>query len=446
MEDTVIISGAFVRDTGVWCGQVEVINGIITRIGHQLGEPTHTFPLEMLIFPGMGDIHVHAREDMTGAHNYKEDYDTVARAAINGGVVHIAVMPNTPHPLLTIDDLEWHRARCASAQMPQVHNLHYVGIGPGTRPITSANGANVPYKVFTGPSVGSLFFSSEHELCDTLCHYAGQHVSFHVEDYEVLCRQAGAATHDLRRPEECVETALAYVLKMIEEYDIKAKLCHWSCAGRSIEMIVAHRRRGFTTTIEVSPLHLYFDTDMIDAQPELWPYLQANPSLRGRAHRLVLIDALRSGFIDYLATDHAPHTLAEKFNIFGGEAAYHMLLAADAAECRRLSCRDGVSGTPQLDTYGHIAAWLMHDHHFTAHDIHRVCCANPGAFVNQFHDGDGRFGHIDVGYYGSFTVIDPTSTTTIIRPDLKTKAGWSPFEGVVFPGRVRTIIKGMLVK
>jgi hypothetical protein len=61
-----------------------------------------------IVFPGMGDIHVHAREDETGEQCYKEDYDTCQAAAINGGLVHISVMPNTPAPLLTEHQLQWY--------------------------------------------------------------------------------------------------------------------------------------------------------------------------------------------------------------------------------------------------------------------------------------------------------------------------------------------------
>jgi len=70
----------------------------------------------------------------------------------------------------------------------------------------------------------------------------------------------------------------------------------------------------------------------------------------------------------------------------------------------------------------------MKEHNFSPVDIYRISCFNPGQFVNQFHDGPGKFGQIDVGYYGSLTVIDPDYPTTITRDTLKTKVQWSPFE------------------
>ena len=147
--------------------------------------------------------------------------------------------------------------------------------------------------------------------------------------------------------------------------------------------------------------------------------LQMNPPLRSREDRLAMIAALKSGEIDYLATDHAPHTLEEK--------------------------AQGVSGVPHLDTYAAFTTWLLRDHGFTPQDIARVCAANPGAFVREFLPPEcGRgFGRIAEGYMGSLTILDPNAPGTIRREEMRTKCAWSPFEGITFPGSVRaTIVRG----
>jgi len=438
--EKVIVEGNCANAGQEFHGQIEIIGGVIARVGKKLGKADHVFDDNHLIFPGMGDIHIHAREDEAGTQSYKEDYGTVTAAAINGGVVQVAAMPNTPQPLITDERLAWHRNRCKD--LP-VSFVHYAGIGPGTRPLK----AHVPYKVYTGPSIGPLFFRSERELRQALQHYKGKPVSFHVEDYGVLVKNGGRPTHDKRRPVECVEAALGYVLQMIEEFGLDAKLCHWPCGGKSFGMIRRHRKRGFRTTIEGSPLHLYFDTDMLGKKPELWPYVQMNPALQGKRHRLQLIKALKEGFIDFLATDHAPHTLDEKFRNFGGEKEYLRLLKSDIARCRELSCRNGTSGTTQLDTYALLAAWLMEEHGFTPKDIARVACENPGKFANRFHAGKGKFGRIAPGYYGSLTVLNMKKPTTVTRQMLRTKSKWSPYEGITFPGSVAMVmIKGKPVK
>eukprot|EP01097_Dermamoeba_algensis_P010232 TRINITY_DN7470_c0_g1_i1.p1 TRINITY_DN7470_c0_g1~~TRINITY_DN7470_c0_g1_i1.p1 ORF type:complete len:487 (-),score=133.52 TRINITY_DN7470_c0_g1_i1:143-1390(-) len=411
----------------------------------------------------MGDIHIHAREDETGKQVYKEDYTTVNASALNGGVGFVGAMPNTPNPLLTENQLKWHGEK--TDNFP-VSFFNYIGIGPGTLPL---KGRELPYKCYCGPSVGQLFFRSEQQLRETLKNYTGKRVSFHVEDFDVLEQNKDKETHTERRPVQCVERALEYVLSIVEEYGILAKLCHWSTGGKSIKMIQEHRKKGFNTTIEISPLHLYFDSDFLKESPELWPYVQMNPALQSHADRLDLLEALRDGTIDFIATDHAPHTLDEKFVNFADvdksktpEENYKHLRDTDRATCVKLCCKNGVSGTPQLDTFALICGWLIKEHQFDPKRVAQVASLNPALFVqpflnecsggktkdqssqssNQERWGKG-FGLVEEGYLGSFTVIDMSQSTTVIRDQLKTKPKWSPFEGITFPCRkVATIIRG----
>jgi len=128
----------------------------------------------------------------------------------------------------------------------------------------------------------------------------------------------------------------------------------------------------------------------------------------------VLLAALRNGELDYLATDHAPHTLEEK----------------ESAKCP--------SGQPHLDTYGPFVTWLIVERGFTPERIAAVCCDNPGQFVNPY-TGRLKFGRIEPGYTASLTVLNLERTTKITREHLKTKCGWSPFEGLTFPGSVEAV-------
>src|ERR1700674_5213669 len=91
-----IIEGLLADIDGVRHGQVLIEDGVIRAIGPALGKPQHVFAENCLVFAGMGDIHIHAREDVTGRDNYKETFATAAAAALHGGVVHVADMPNNP--------------------------------------------------------------------------------------------------------------------------------------------------------------------------------------------------------------------------------------------------------------------------------------------------------------------------------------------------------------
>ena len=197
-----------------------------------------------------------------------------------------------------------------------------------------------------------LFFENDDILRSTLSNYKGKSVSFHVEDASILSQNVNKETHDQQRPIIAIEIALAYVLNIIEEFDIKAKLCHWSCTGESIKMIQQHRNKGYKTTIEVSPLNLFFSTMDTTNHPERWPYLQMNPSLQSSIHQQELIQLLRTGFIDYIATDHAPHTLSEKFKNFeNSEELYLSFLHHNKPECISKSKMDCISGTRRACTH-----------------------------------------------------------------------------------------------
>src|SRR5437868_2693357 len=173
----IIVEGILADIDGVRPGQVCIENGTIVAVGPNLGPPQHIFGEGCLIFAGMGDIHIHAREDVTGKENYKETFASAAAAALNGGVIHVADMPN--NPAAPIDEASYaaKESLLLRQKLPVVFTL-YAGIGPGTKPLERA----VPYKAYMGPSVGALFFSTLEELDHALARYSGRAVSFHCED------------------------------------------------------------------------------------------------------------------------------------------------------------------------------------------------------------------------------------------------------------------------
>jgi dihydroorotase len=288
--------------------------------------------------------------------------------------------------------------------------LLYAGIGANTKPLSK----KVPYKVFMGKSIGDMFFNSREELESALENYRGQFISFHCEDPKIMDTHKDAATHEAKRPPEAEISAVDIAISLIEKFNLTGKICHAS-TKEAIERIAAAKARGVKVTAEVTPHHLFFDETMFN--PELHTRLQVNPPIRQtKENRLALIASLKDGIIDYLATDHAPHTLEEKAK--------------------------GISGMPHLDTYGAFTTWLMKEHGFTDADIARVASRNPGIFLNEFMNE--KYGEIAPGFVGSLAIIS-MKEKTIESKDVKTKCGWSPFEGVTFPGSVTmTINRGVV--
>ncbi len=401
------IEGNAVLNTGVKRCRIEIdtATGLITSISEPTGSADITLASE-LIFPGFIDLHVHAREDMSHTQEYKEDFKTAGLAAVNGGVVAYAEMPNNPIP--PSDDATY-AAKELLTKKSIAEVLLYAAIGVHTKPLSK----KVPYKVFMGKSIGDMFFTSREDLEKALENYRGEFVSFHCEDPKIMDEHKNARTHEAKRPPEAEASAVDTAIALIEKYELHGKICHASTI-EAVEKINEAKKRGVDVTVEVTPHHLYFDASMFDT--ELHRKLQVNPPIRQtKENRLALIAALKDGRIDYLATDHAPHTLEEK--------------------------QTGISGMPHLDTYAPFTNWLMREHSFTPEDIARVCAENPGNFLNNFLPT--KYGKIEEGYVGSLTIRDITGEKVIERSHLKTKCGWSPFEGLEFPGRqVMTVIKG----
>lgn len=393
-------------------------SGLIVSIGDcskSRDQVDYYFGDDCLLFAGMGDIHIHAREDITAKNNYKEDFHSACCAALNGGVVHLADMPNNPVP--PVDDQSYLQ-KVALARNSILPILMYAGIGPETRPLSF----DVPYKAYMGPSVGELYFKSNEELEEVLKYYRGKWVSFHCEDPQILEASKMASDHFLKRPIAAEVMATDFALKLIEKFDLHGKLCHYS-AGAGLDAIRAARKKGLKVTCEVTPQHLYFSEESIrQMPPEQQVLYQMNPPIRSQSDSDKLMEALRNHEIDFLATDHAPHSPEEKAR--------------------------GMSGMPGLDTFAGFVSWLLLDQKIPAQTIALIASENPGRFFNHFlktfgHEKAHRWGLgmglLAPGYSASFTVLNLEKTEVITPKKLATKALWSPFLNLQFPGSLEAV-------
>lgn len=389
------------------------VDGVIARIG-DLGlsreELDFYFDDDCLLFAGMGDVHIHAREDASGVNNYKEDFLSAFEAMKNGGLCHCGDMPNNPIP--PIDDKSY-QDKFTLTKKSQNSIWLYAGIGPQTHPLS----VKVPYKAYMGPSVGELYFKNFKELDESLSRYQQQWVSFHCEDPEILQGAQGAASHFERRPVEAEVLATKDALKLIEKYHLWGKLCHYS-SGEGLEHIREFRKKGGRVQIEVTPQHLYFSHEKL-RDPHLF---QMNPPIRSTRDQQALWEAVINGEIDFLATDHAPHTMEEK--------------------------KAGISGLTGLDTYAGFVTWLI-SKKVSLSVIAKMCCENPGDFYNEFLPSFKKFnsahkylrGHLKPGYRADFTVLHLKASNTIDKDFLKTKVKHSPFLGETFPGKLEALFQ-----
>ena len=395
-----VIEGPIVTDAGVKREQLRIEDGVIKDRGDLGLQADKVWNNDHLIFPGFGDIHVHLRE----GEEFKEDFVTGSEAALNGGVTFCCDMPNNP---ISPVDQETMDRKLAKLPDHPVHIEMYAAMGPGTRPF-----GYIRYKCFLAHSVGPLFFEDLDAAEKLVADYAGCKITFHCEDPVMIEAAKGAATHELRRPPEAEAAAVARVVEWVEKYGIVANIAHLSTSGA-----LKHALDSGKVTFEVTPHHLYFDTEN-RTQFLRGALLKMNPPLRPPSHRQDLLNAVKAGKPTFLATDHAPHPLEQKLS------------------------DNPPSGVPLLDTYGGFVTWLLVDQEVAPEIIHKMCCSNPADFL-ELPDR----GRLNPGCRADITVLDLKTPTTVQAEGLGTKCAWTPFEGVTFPGRVaQVMIEGKVLR
>lgn len=376
----------------------------LTRISEPPAD-AEVFGDDYVIYPGFIDIHVHCREDVSQKEVHKEAFDTVGLAALNGGVVCIADMPNNPESPTTAVK---HMKKSLLLNKCMVDVLLYAGIGPDTEPFSN----KVPYKAFMGPSIGDLYFENNQQLDQTLNRYKGCSVSFHCEDPELLQKYSSQSTHETRRPRECEIEAVKVALDLIQKHQLTGKICHVSTL-EALDIIRKAKEDGVNVFAEVTPHHLFFNESMLNRENH--KSLQMNPPIRTNKDCLELFKGIVDSTIDFLASDHAPHTKEEK--------------------------REGISGVPNLDTYGSFVTWLSGLVPYER--IFHLACKNPGEWIGHFTGK--KIGRFAPGYESSITIIKKTEVAANGRC-LYSKCGWSPFDLLSLPGVVEKVyLRGELV-
>jgi len=383
--------------------RIEIEGGRIARVADPCGRADLILDDRHRIFPGFIDGHVHAREDPTGRDRFKEDFLSAGLAAIRGGVVAFAEMPNNPAP--PIDDGSYEAKESLAARCP-VDVILYAGIRAGSRPLSK----RVPYKAYLGATTGTVGFRDADEAREALAPYAGCWVTFHAES--PLGSIGAGRPGDSRPPEDEVE-GIDLALRLARELGLRPHIAHVSTEA-GLDRIRAARRDGFPVTCEVTPHHLFFDRT---SRPRFLraPWLFMNPPLREPSDRAALLAALAGGEIDWVATDHAPHLPQDKDG--------------------------GAAGVPGLDTLGGFASWLIAERISEAR-VAEAFAGAPGRFLELFRpEGWGR---IAEGSVASLTVLGLGVPWTVGAADLRTRCGWSPFEGITLPGDAAwTIVRGI---
>lgn len=251
--------------------------------------------------PAPIDLHVHCRDPHP---DYEYDFRTETLRMLLGGVATVVDMPNTrPAPV----DAEAYREKEEAAREKALVEVIVSGAVKDRGNVRELVEAGVPVlgEAFLAPSTDAPALDPA-EVPGVLRAAGDTPVLFHAELADLVSEDDASdlLEHQANRPPEAEATAVGMLAGAVSAVGGRAHVCH-ATLPESVELA---RRAGMT--VEVTPHHLLFDTLKADARD---PTLKVNPPIRGRRQRLGLLELVRRGRVDVLASDHAPHPATERF-------------------------------------------------------------------------------------------------------------------------------------
>jgi len=350
-----------------------------------------------LILPGGIDLHVHFRDP---GHPEKEDFGSGTLSAAVGGVTTVLDMPNTEPPATSASALE--AKHHAVAGKANVDYGRYLGLA-GTRAPAVRPGLAVGVKVYTATTTGGLAppWDKVPALLSNL-RDTSLPIVVHAEDPSAFGPPGkDLAGHHVSRPPSAEASAVDRVAESLS----KAHITHIS----SIEGFRAAKAAGLS--MDVTAHHLLFDVNAKHGAR-----LKVNPPLRPPDHRARLWEAFTKGEIPMLASDHAPHTDADKARF-----------------------DEAPPGTPGVATTYPALLRLVKFGSLSLPRLVDAFCRRPAAMFSL------NKGEIEVGRDADLAVFNPRDVVRITAKRTRYKCGWTAFEGVeaVFPRTV--LLRGVPV-
>jgi dihydroorotase len=427
MRNYLIKNVSMVNEGRISTADLLLKNGRIEKIGMGLqpsfavteinGEGLH-------LLPGAIDDQVHFREP---GLTHKATIYTEAKAAVAGGVTSFMEMPNTIPPAFTQELLEQKYAIGASHSL--ANYSFYMGTSNDNADEalrTNDKKADVcGMKIFMGSSTGNLLVDNYLTL-DRLFRESEVLIATHCEDEKIIRqnlerlrregRELVAADHPLiRDAEACFESSLT-AIQFAQKYNSRLHVFHLSTEKEmqlfSNLLPLADKR----ITAEVCVHHLHFTSDDYD---RLGNRIKCNPAIKAPHNREALWKALLDDRLDLIATDHAPHTLAEKSGPY--EKAH--------------------AGLPLVQ---HSLLLMLHYVREGRISLEKVVEKMSHAVATCFQIAER--GYIREGYFADLVMVDLGRPSRVGTENILYKCGWSPLEGFEFPATVtHTFVNGHLV-
>ncbi|MCF3933102.1 allantoinase AllB [Acuticoccus sp. M5D2P5] len=428
MIDLVLTGGTVVSEGAEDVADVAIDGGRIVAVGAPGTMPAAREVVDVTghhLLPGAIDVHVHFREP---GYTHKEDWATGTAAAAMGGVTTVFEMPNTDPPTRSVAEL---RAKQRAADKAIVDFGLYGLLAEdniGELEALAAAGANA-FKCFMGNTFGNLPSPSTGAMLEgfEIAAKTGLRVSLHAETASIMAwRQArleaaghnDPLSHIAARPEIVAIEAVSRAAVLAEWTGARVHILHISSAGE-LRPLAEAKARGVDITGETCPCYLHFTTADYD---RLGSVIRVNPPVREAKDAAAIWDALQSGVVDMIATDHAPHTPEEKIN--------PVIWKADC-------------GFPGVETQMPLMLTEVAKGRMSLSHYVRIAAANPARAFGLWP----QKGRIAPGADADIAVVDMTRRETIAAARLHSRGKITPYEGQETIGApVHTLVRGVFVQ
>jgi dihydroorotase len=318
--DLVIKDGVIVTDRTEFKGSIAIKDERIWAIGEAEAMPPAREVLDaagMHVLPGAIDAHVHFREP---GYTHKETWKTGTASAAMGGVTTVFEMPNTKPPTGTLEALN---IKLEAAKKAHVDYGIYGLLGEENLDHLEElmDGGVAAFKCFMGNTFGNLPAPSTGAMLEGFERIAarGLRIALHAENASIMKRRQlqlqaigrkDPLAHLAARPPVVAAEAVSRAAVLADWTGARIHVLHVS-SGTELGPLRDAKARGVDITAETCPHYLLLDER---AYTDVQSLIRVNPPVREKAHQTMLWEAVLDGTIDMIATDHAPHTAAEKFN------------------------------------------------------------------------------------------------------------------------------------
>jgi dihydroorotase len=427
MKGVLIKNARLVNEGSVEKRDVLVEGDIIKQISERIDTiPPNTMIIDAknrFLMPGIIDDQVHFREP---GLTHKADIGSESRAAVAGGITSFIEMPNTVPNATTQKLLE---EKFKIAQKVSLANYSFMigGTNDNLEELLKTDGRKVAgIKLFLGSSTGNMLVDDE-EALEKIFSSTDLLIALHCEDETTIKNNLDKQKsvygddipmemHPVIRSEEACYLSSSKAVELAKKTGARIHVFHLSTAKEThlfTNKIPLEEKR---ITSEVCIHHLTFDDRDYEEKGSL---IKWNPAVKSQKDKAGLWKALLDDRIDVIATDHAPHTLEEKDQVYtkapsGGPLVQHALVVMMEA---------------------------VKNGKITVEKMVQKMCHNPAKLFRI-----EKRGFVREGYYADLVIVDPNVPQTVSSENILYKCGWSPFEGQSFTSSVtHTFVNGNLV-